>query len=138
MQIIGRKELAALPELNLGDIVAKVDTGAYTSSIHCVESCVEDGVLNCLFVAENEEKTSLQFEHFKIRLVKSSNGISESRYSIFTKIKIGDDLLDIELTLSDRSEMRHPILLGRKFLRKRYLVDVSKKFKLLSTLEAVE
>jgi hypothetical protein len=135
MQIIGRRELVELPELNLGMVVAKVDTGAYTSSIHCVESKVEDGILKCLFVDENEEKTSLSFDHFKNRLVKSSNGISESRYSIITKIKIGSELIRIELTLSDRSEMRHPILLGRKFLRKRFLVDVSQKNKLQSKLE---
>ncbi|SOE21629.1 Uncharacterized conserved protein [Spirosomataceae bacterium TFI 002] len=131
MQIIGRKEIVELPQLQLGEIVAKIDTGAYTSSIHCVESKVEEGVLKCLFVDENDQKTSLSFDHFKIRLVKSSNGISESRYSIHTNIRIGSELLDIELTLSDRSEMRHPILLGRKFLRKRFLVDVSQKNKLL-------
>lgn len=135
MQIIGRKEIVELPALGLGEIVAKIDTGAYTSSIHCEESKVEDGILNCLFVNENEEKTKLTFDHFKIRMVKSSNGIAESRYSIFTKIKLGNDLLEIELTLSDRSEMRHPILIGRKFLKKRYLVDVSLKNKLKITLE---
>lgn len=138
MQIIGRKEIVALPELNLGEVVAKIDTGAYTSSIHCIESKVEGEILNCLFVDENEEKTRLSFDFFKIRLVKSSNGISEERFSVFTKIKIGDELFDIELTLSDRSEMRHPILLGRKFLKKRFLVDVAQKFKLNSQLVSAD
>ena len=33
--LIGRKDKADFPELSLNDIDIKIDSGAYTSSIHC-------------------------------------------------------------------------------------------------------
>jgi len=60
--------------------------------------------------------------------VKSSTGISECRYKIKTKIKLGDKIYKTDFTLSDRSEMKFPILLGRKVICKNFLVDVSKKY----------
>ena len=43
---IGRNDRADFPELNLQDIQVKVDTGAYTSSIHChnISECEIDGI----------------------------------------------------------------------------------------------
>ncbi|AWV99673.1 ATP-dependent zinc protease family protein [Arcticibacterium luteifluviistationis] len=130
MKIIGRKERADLPALALFNIEVKVDTGAYTSSLHC-ESIIEiDGGISCQFLNlmnANSSVESIVFTDFGKRKVKSSNGIEEERYSIWTKICLGEDIFDIELTLTNRSEMRTPLLLGRKFIRKKYLVDVAKK-----------
>lgn len=67
------------------------------------------------------------FEDFKLRNVKSSNGITEERFSITTEITIFEQVYPIELTLTEREEMKHPVLLGRKFLSKKFLVDTSKK-----------
>ena len=43
--IIGRRELIDFPELSLFGIEAKIDTGAYTSVLHCHDIREEDGVL---------------------------------------------------------------------------------------------
>ena len=49
------------------------------------------------------------------------------RYLIKTRICLFEQEYPIELTLSDREEMSFPILIGRKFLTHRFIVDVSKE-----------
>lgn len=63
--------------------------------------------------------------NYKVKSIKSSNGTSEDRYIVTTKIVIYGQSCPIELSLSERSDMKYPILLGRKFLNKKYIVDVS-------------
>ena len=61
-----------------------------------------------------------------VREVKSSNGLTESRYFVRARIQLNHRIIDTELSLTDRSEMKFPVLLGRKFLMNRFLVDVAK------------
>jgi len=127
-KIIGRIEQANFIDLGLMDIDVKVDTGAYTSSIHCHDIQEVSNQLHCHFLDEahpayNNKK--LIFDNYKIAVVKSSNGIAEPRYKIFTKVQLGAKKYSISLTLTDRGEMRYPVLIGRKFLNKKFLVDVS-------------
>ena len=76
--IIGRRETARLPDFGLEDVQVKIDTGAYTSSIH-VSYCKENnGRLEVVFLDDkhsgfNPER--LFFDHFRIRKVKSSTGV---------------------------------------------------------------
>lgn len=126
--IIGRIEQANFIDLDLMDIDVKIDTGAYTSSIHCHNIEEISNQLHCHFLDEahpayNHKK--LIFDDYNITVVKSSNGIAEPRYKIFTKIQLGTKKYPISLTLTDRGEMRYPVLIGRKFLNKKFLVDVS-------------
>lgn len=128
--IVGRHEFVAFPELDLFKVSAKVDTGAYTSSLHCnaIEE-TEEGIL-CQFSEPffGETPKEYLFESYKERRVKSSNGIVERRYSVKTQIELLGKIYSIELTLTDRSLMKHPILIGRKFLNKKIIVDVSRKY----------
>lgn len=130
---IGRREKADFPTLGLEEIEVKIDTGAYTSSIHCIDMKEIDGKLYCKFLDESHpayNHKELVFNDYKLTEVKSSNGISEIRYQIVIPIIFGKILYDIELTLSDRAEMRYPALIGRKFLQGKFIVDVSKINKL--------
>ena len=61
------------------------------------------------------------------KMVKSSNGISEKRFLIETEIVIFNESFPIHLTLSERKDMTFPILLGRKFLNKKFVIDTAKK-----------
>lgn len=125
-KIIGRLDRAEFPDLNLKEISVKIDTGAYTSSIHCENIEEIDGVLHCVFLdnehPEYNHKTFSFEEYNKIR-VKSSNGIAQSRFEIKSRIKIFGKIYKISLSLSNRKEMKHPVLLGRKFLNKKFIVD---------------
>ena len=67
-----------------------------------------------------------EFEEFEERSVKNTSGISEDRYVIKTNVLLFGTLYDIEMTHADRERMTYPVLLGRLFLQKRFLVDVSK------------
>jgi hypothetical protein len=132
--IIGRKDIADFEKLDLYGIEVKIDSGAYTSSFHChkIEQITKNGVeaVRCSFLDPEHEQyheKEFCFENFKVRNVKSSNGMVEKRFSIFTEITIFQKKLPIELTLTERPDMKNPVLLGRKFLSKRFLIDTSKK-----------
>ena len=132
--IIGRIERIDLPDWDMFGIEAKIDTGAYTSSIHChhiVETTIDDKLFVRFNILDPEHPNynGQQFELpiFKKKEVKSSNGQSELRIIINTRIKLFDEIFMIQLSLSNRSEMKFPILIGRKFLKNRFVVDVSKK-----------
>jgi hypothetical protein len=128
--LIGRTDVVDFPNLNLFGIDIKVDTGAYTSSIHCHSIKETNNVLKCSFLDPKHEKYHkkiLTFSEFKQKKVKSSNGISQKRYVIKTEILLFNKIRTIELTLTERGSMRFPVLLGRKFLSKKFIVDSSKK-----------
>lgn len=129
-KVIGRREKANFPSLGLDDIEVKIDTGAFTSSIHCADMKEIDGKLHCNFLDESHpqyNQKELIFDHYEMTVIKSSNGISELRYQIVMPMVFGKKSYEVELTLSDRAEMKFPVLLGRKFLQQgKFIVDVSK------------
>jgi hypothetical protein len=130
MEILGRADRVDLPGLGLYNIHAKIDTGAYTSSLHCSRAEVVNGVLEFVLMDdEHPEFTGMTFvfKEFASRNIKNSFGIAEKRYIIKTTVKIYGQEIVAEFSLSDRDALKFPILLGRKILRNRFLIDVSKK-----------
>jgi hypothetical protein len=130
MQILGRSDRVDLPGLGLENIHAKIDTGAYNCSLHCTSNEVVNGILE--FVLLDEEHPEFTghkyfFKKFAQREIKNSFGEAELRYVIKTKIKIYDRLIRAEFSLSNRGNLKFPVLLGRKILRNRFLIDVTKK-----------
>lgn len=130
MKILGRSDRIDLPVLGLENIHAKIDTGAYTSSLHCLRSEIIDGKLEFVLLDQDRpEFTGLKFvfKKFEQREIKNSFGEAELRYVIKTKIKIFDMVIRTEFSLSNRGNLKFPILLGRKTLRHRFIIDVTKK-----------
>lgn len=132
---IGRIDKADFPELDLSEVDIKVDTGAYTSSIHSHdieemtinnEKIIKFKLLDPSHILYNEKEFVVR--DYKKKMVKSSNGVSEQRIVVKTIIKLFDEIFPIELTLSERGEMKYPVLLGRKFLTKKFIVDTAKKY----------
>ncbi len=64
----------------------------------------------------------------EIRNVRSSNGTLQERIFIKTKINLCGKSYTAQLSLADRTEMKYPMLIGRKFLEGRYIVDVAMKY----------
>lgn len=132
-RIIGRRDKVDLPLLALYDIDAKIDTGAYTSAIHCHNIEVSQGAGSMKLVkfnlldpshpAYNEREFILPV--YAQRRVKNSFGQHEERIIIKTDILIFGMTFDAEFSLTDRSEMRYPLLLGRKLIQNRFVVDVA-------------
>ncbi|QCR24430.1 RimK/LysX family protein [Pontibacter sp. SGAir0037] len=134
-KLIGRREKVSFPELGIEEIEAKIDTGAYTSAIHCSdihEEVQPDGtkvialdLLDPSHPQYNHKK--LKFSEYDFREIKNSFGDVQERYVITTKIQVFDEVIEAEFSLSDRSDMKYPVLIGRKLLKGRFVVDVSRK-----------
>jgi hypothetical protein len=130
MQMLGRYDRVDLPELGLSNIHAKIDTGAYTCSLHCKMAQVVDGKLEFILLdQEHPEFTGMKFvfTNFEKRDIKNSFGEVEKRFVIVTSITIFDEVITTEFSLSNRGSLKFPILIGRKILRNRFLIDVAKK-----------
>ncbi|WP_274474232.1 ATP-dependent zinc protease family protein [Mangrovimonas aestuarii] len=124
---IGRIDRVDFPMLNLNDIDVKIDTGAYTSSIHCSKVIEKDNTLICSFESEghpNFKTDDFIFTEYSKTVVKSSNGQIEDRFKIKSEVIFFGKTYKINLTLSTRDDMKFPVLIGRRFLKSKFLVDV--------------
>ena len=131
--VIGWREWVGLPDLG----VDKIDTGARTSAIHAFEIKPferngEKYVSFLLHPVQHHRKPEVACEARVVdeRTVTSSNGECEQRYVIETGIKLGDTVWPIEVTLTNRDEMGFRMLLGRRAVRKRFVVDPGSSYKL--------
>ncbi len=127
-KIIGWREIVSLPEWNLDRVKAKVDTGARTSALH-VDHVKEIGNGKIQFFIMLDEETKkrkkITAQISRRGNVRSSTGEQTNRYFVKTKIKMGDEIYDVEVSLVDRKSMRFPMLLGRSVLKRNFIVDVS-------------
>ncbi len=123
---IGRFEYVTIP-INDGvseKIIAKVDTGADSSSLHAEDIVEQDDTLT--FTVHGHIMTTKEF--YK-KSVRSTSGHVDSRYYITLPVSIGGKEYKMKMTLSDRAAMRRDMLIGRRFLREhKLLVDVSRRF----------
>ncbi len=127
-QIIGRLEEVDFPELSLYGITAKIDTGAYTSSLHCYDIREEKGVLyfKLLNAPQTEFKVQDQkFTEYSQKNIKNSFGEIEKRFIIKTVVKIAGKNVKTFISLTNRGTMKYPVLIGRKLLKNRFIVDVA-------------
>ncbi len=125
-KIIGRTDRADFPLLELKDVNAKMDTGAYTSALHCMDIREIDQTLQCSFLDATHpeyDRKKFTFTNYDMSAVKSSKGKVEVRYAVRTQIILFNQTYSITLTLSPRDDMSFPVLIGRKFLSGKFLVD---------------
>ncbi|MEY3835268.1 MAG: hypothetical protein RI989_696 [Bacteroidota bacterium] len=131
MDIIGRKTIIQLPELGGKNVRAKIDTGAFRTAVHCESwALIEKEGKQLLEVTIQWEEgipVVLHFEKFQKRTIKNSFGQTEDRYCVRTLILIHRKKIQSEISFTNRSGMRYPVLLGRKTIGKKFLVDVSLK-----------
>ena len=130
--IIGSEEWCAFPELGIPAIKARVDSGAKTSSIHAFNITTfrrsgESWVSFEIHPIQNNRRTVIRCERPIIdkRVVKSSSGVSETRFVVSTPIQLGEQVWDIEVTLANRDSMGFRMLLGRQAMIDRVIVDPS-------------
>ncbi|MBX2982910.1 MAG: RimK/LysX family protein [Flavobacteriales bacterium] len=127
---IGRLEYIALPKLGVDRVEAKLDTGAYRSALHyqklSLRTVNEREELVVTF-AMGRKRTKMVFKRFSLVTVKSSTGHRTERYLITTPVKLNGFTVNTQFTLFDRSDMKYQVLLGRKFMRGRFIVDVARK-----------
>lgn len=128
-EIFGSFEHVSVPALGIDNVVAKIDTGAYSGALHCsiIEEIVResDGKRVLRFTPSENHAHATELEDYIGVYVKSSNGQEVKRYLFDTEIVIKGKTYPIRIGLSDRSDMKHEILIGRRFLRENnIIVDV--------------
>lgn len=128
--IIGRRELISILDLNLSDLDAKVDTGADSNALHCDNIVIEDDMVHfCLLdeVHESYHGKRMSMPLYKVKKVKSSNGEIQLRPSIKVSVEFFGKKYKSVISLTNRADMKFPMLIGRRFLKDRFIVDVSKE-----------
>ena len=128
--IIGRFEKIRFSEAYEVVVKAKVDTGAKTSSVHVggIKETEVDGKKVLEFNLLAKRNLKIQKTNFTKRLIKSSNGQMQERYVVELPIMFGGKKYKTEFSLSKRKDMNFEVLLGRQFLLKGFIVDVSQKY----------
>jgi ribosomal protein S6--L-glutamate ligase len=135
--IIGSEEWCVLPELGLPAVKARVDSGAKTSSLHAFNIQVFDkkGVPWVRFDVHPIQANRKIVKRCEARLierreVRSSSGHLEQRPVIATRVQLGAQSWDIEITLTNRDPMGYRMLLGREAMVGRFIVDPERGFML--------
>lgn len=130
--IVGRKEIISILDLELFDLDAKVDTGADSNALHCDDIFVDEDnyvhftLLDEIHPAYHGKKMKIPL--YKLKKVKSSNGMLQTRPSIKVKVNFFGKEYDSVISLTNRADMKFPMLIGRRFLSGSFLVDVSKEY----------
>jgi len=133
--IIGACEWVALPELGIGQLRARTDTGARSCALHAtrIERFVEADVERVRFRVHTSharpERWKLCEADLKgVRIVRSSTGHHQERYTIRTDVIIGHNRWSVDITLSNRAKMRYRMLLGRAAMKDHALVYPARTF----------
>lgn len=131
--VIGRKDKADLPDFKIENVLVKVDSGAYSSSIDCESvnliTINEEECLEVVFLNKNRSEYTGEkfiFKKFKCKRVKSSSGHTQNRFFISGNIVLFGKAYSTVFSLSNRSKMKTPLLIGRKLINKNFLIDTSK------------
>lgn len=109
--------------------MAKVDTGAFSGAIHCTDiKIVRRGLVRkryLKFTPNGDSALAMETDTFQKTYIRSATGHRLKRYIIDTTIQVQGKDYTIRIGLSDRTDLKRPVLLGRRFLRENnMLVDV--------------
>ena len=131
-KIIGKREIIDILDLELFGLDAKIDTGADSNSLHCDDIFIDNEkfvhftLLDKVHPSYHGKK--LKMPLYKLKKVKSSNGATQIRASIQVNVSFFGKIYKTTVSLTNRSDMKYPMLIGRKFLANRFLVDVSTEY----------
>lgn len=123
MLVIGWQERVDLPLLGLMNLKAKIDTGARTSALHAtdIREFVRDGVPWVRFHSRFDDDThdlDVECAIHDRREIRNTSGVPERRIVIRTRFRIAGRLWPIDLSLTERTEMRFRMIVGRTALRR--------------------
>jgi len=130
LPVIGRNVLVDIIG-HAKNVPAKTDTGADSSSIWASNIKIsKKGTLSFTLFGEGSEYYTgevVKRKAYRAAMVRSSNGHEQLRYRTQIPVRIAGKRVRAAFYLSDRSLNDFPILLGRRTINKKFLVDVSVK-----------
>lgn len=124
-QVFGCLEQVGFPELGVTSVQAKIDTGAYSGAVHCTNiRVVRRGPEKRRVLKYNllGKSTVSETEEFASTFIRSATGHRIRRHVIDTTIEVRGKQYPVRIGLADRSDMKRPVLLGRRFLRENNIV----------------
>jgi len=122
-ETFGSVEMVKMPDFGI-EVLAKVDTGAWSGTLHCTDIHEDNGTLHFSPLGKPECNTSVA--EYEVRTVRSASGHEQDRYIIPVTLEIKGKTYHTTLGLGDRESMQREMLLGRKFLiENNIVVDVS-------------
>jgi hypothetical protein len=114
--ILGSLEQVKLPQFE-AEVLAKVDTGAFSGALHCSDIKVERHNRRAvLSFVPLETGRQVKIEYFREIIVRSAHGHEQVRYLIPIELEVQGQTYNTEVGLSDRTAMKRDMLLGRRFL----------------------
>lgn len=121
--VIGWREWIALPQLELIQLRAKIDTGARTAALHAKDLNYQqiEGVDYVSFVLPFDDDRRVSLPVHGKRRVRNTGGVPEVRTTVCTEMVLGDKRWPVVIALSNRDNMLNPIILGRTSVRGRKL-----------------
>lgn len=140
LPVVGRAETVDVVEFDIFSVPAKVDTGADNSSIWVSQVSEQPDGLSCVFFGPGSPFYTGEIVHighdYSVTRIANSFGHKEVRYKVRLKIRVQERVIRATFTLADRSLKAYPILLGRRLLHGKFLVDVSKRLSIEPTVIA--
>jgi hypothetical protein len=130
---LGWCEHVGLPELGLR-LRAKIDTGARSCALHVTSmrevSFDDDGnvLMDVQLADETGRARATRVAVVEYAHVKDSGGHTERRPVIETLLALGDRVERVRVTLTDRGDMRFPMLVGRTALTATARVHPSRRY----------
>lgn len=128
--ILGWREWAALPELDVPAIKAKIDTGARTSTLHAcnierVRYQQKDHIKFSIHPLQKRHDVNINCQLALVdeRIVINSGGYREKRYVVQTLLQLDERCWPIELTLTNRNDLTFRMLIGRNALCDDFMID---------------
>jgi glutathione synthase/RimK-type ligase-like ATP-grasp enzyme len=129
---IGTTELIDLPDYALDGVPAKIDTGADSSAIWASNIVEDDGILSFVLFGASSlfySGQTIKTDKYTKVTVKNSFGHAEQRYRTDIKVRLGQKTIKVKMNLANRSTNRYPVLIGKRTLRNKFVVDVSRQAK---------
>ena len=128
LAMIGWREWVGIPELEDDPLLAKMDTGAWSNTLHASDiEIIESDLESRVRFRLEEGGEWIERPVHDWRRVRDTGGHETMRPVIRTTLQIAGMDFDIEVCLKDRSLMRHRFILGRRFLRAHFCIHPGKQ-----------
>jgi hypothetical protein len=127
---IGTNLLVSFPDEGISCVEAKIDTGADSSAVWASDINEKNKELSFrLFDVDSPHYTGkvIRTSDYKVTNVKNSFGDSEERYKVKLKLSIAGKNINSTFTLANRGKNSYSVLIGKRTLHGKFLVDVSQK-----------
>jgi len=126
--IVGWREWVGMPELQRAPVLAKIDTGAWSNTLHATDiEIVESSLESRIRFRLEEDGRWIERPLSRWRRIRDTSGHETMRPVIRTTIEIASRDFDVEVCLADRSQLKHRMILGRNFLRLGFIVNPSRQ-----------